>query len=64
MGIEEKMSDYQMEQWVKETLPNDKMFSQDAVKILMRLAYQEGRKKQERSMTEKIRDDFRSDHDL
>lgn len=58
------MSDYRMEQWVKETLPDDKMFSPDAVKILMRLAYQEGIKRQERSTAEKIREDLYADHDL
>lgn len=40
--------DWQRDQWVKNNLPDDPKFSPEAVKILMRLAYDEGRQRERR----------------
>lgn len=49
------MKDGIRDSWVEDNLPNDKTFDPAAVKILMRLAYDEGRDRERRRVTEETR---------
>ena len=49
------MKDSTRDHWVQENLPDDKSFDPAAVKILMRLAYDEGRDRERRKLAEENR---------
>ena len=50
------MKDIFREQWIRENLPDDKTFGPEAVKILMRLAYDEGKRHQQNIQKEEDRE--------
>jgi len=50
------MQDSMRDFWIKDNLPDDKNFSPEAVKILMRLAYDEGRKRERSAKSEDERE--------